>query len=86
MSQLVNAEVKSGNCTINAVLASNYATPKDSWVHVGMKCDLKGMKHGLHCVCWLAQDSTRTTWGISPKNKNVRRLYTSAKCSLHYFF
>ena len=45
MSQLLNAEVNSGNR--NAVLAQ----------HAGMKCDLEG-KHSSHCV-WLAQPDSK---------------------------
>ena len=53
----MNEEVNSGNCTIKYPHQTTLATPKDLWVHAGMKCDLKGIKHGLHCVCLFAQDS-----------------------------
>ena len=53
MSQLVNAEVNSGNR--KAVLVSSLQL-RIRECHAGMKCDLKGIKRCLHCV-WLAQDS-----------------------------
>ena len=52
MSQIVNAEVNSDNR--NAVLASNFAT-RIRGRHAGMKGDLKGIKHCMHCV-WLAHE------------------------------
>ena len=52
VSQLVNAEVNSGNKDRNAVFASNYAT-RIRGRHARMKCDLKGIKHFTYCV-WLA--------------------------------
>ena len=54
-SQLVNAEVNSGNR--KAVLASNYTLQlRIRECHAGMKCDLKGSKHYSHCI-WLSHDS-----------------------------
>ena len=55
MSQLVNAEVNSGDR--KAVLASNCTLHlRICGCHAGVKCDLKGIKHCSHCV-WLAQES-----------------------------
>ena len=55
VSQLVNAEVNSGNR--KTVLASNYTLQLTiRGCHAGMKRDLKGIKHCSHCV-WLAQDA-----------------------------
>ena len=46
MSQLVNAEVNSGNSS-----TSNYTLQlRIRECHAGMKCDLKVTKHYLHCV------------------------------------
>ena len=53
MSQLVNAEVNSGNR--NAELASNYAI-RIRGRRTGMKCHAKGIEHSLHCV-GLAKES-----------------------------
>ena len=55
VSQLVNAEVNSGNR--KAVLASNYTLQLGiRECHAGMKCDLKGTKHYSYCI-WLSHDS-----------------------------
>ena len=55
VSQLVNAELNSGNR--KTVLQSNYTLQlRIRGCHAGMKCDLKGIKQYSHCV-WLCQDS-----------------------------
>ena len=60
MSQLVNAEVNSGNH--KAVLASNYTLQlRIRGRHAGMKCDLKGINNCSHCV-WLSQDSKNKSY------------------------
>ena len=73
VSQLVNAEVNSGN----RVTQSSYAT-RIRGRHAGMKCDLIGIKHCSHCV-WLAQESKNK----SLLTRKLRGLNTAA--SLNFF-